>query len=85
MANVEEVDLGVTNIVYIAYNLELLHFTLIIKKNTCRISSQVAFGLGVFLIPFSIANFCHLVSGLGVGNGFSRGKLYLGSGKSTYM
>lgn len=46
-----------------------------------RSSSHSCFSLFLWLIPFSLAKRSHLVSGLGLGRGFSRGSNVVGVGR----
>jgi hypothetical protein len=48
--------------------------------HSCFSSSQTALSFFECEIPFSAANFCHLVSGLGLGRGFARGRSVVGGG-----
>jgi hypothetical protein len=50
---------------------------------TCTMSSQTTFVFFFLAMPFSRAYCCHLVKGLGLGQGFSLGSLVLPAGRGT--
>ena len=51
-----------------------------LRTHSCLSSSHTSRSRVLWLMPFSLANRSHLVSGLGFGRGFSRGRSVVGAG-----